>query len=365
MANIPAKVLTRITKGLDQFQPIIKSARARDLNESDTVTIVTDLLSEILGYDKYTEVTSEIAIRGSYCDLAIKVEGNFEFLIEVKAIGMELKESHIRQAVNYAANQGIEWVILTNAVTWRIFRIGFGKPISRELLCEFDLLSLDPKSASDMEPLFLITREALPKSALDAYHAQRQATNRFILAAVILSEPVLKIVRREVRRLSPGVKIDLAEIEQVLEHEVIKRDVLQGDQAEEALREAKTPAGKTLRPGPRSGPDEPRSRRRTSPAVFMFLGRRYTGKSWKDVFIEICALMHTMYPSDFERVLELRGTKRPWFSHDPNDVRRPALVPGTDIYADTNLAAKDIVRQSKRIVSLFGHSPDDLVAEVQ
>ncbi len=109
MGNIPTKVLARITKGLDQFQPIIKSARARDINESNTVTIVTDILSDILGYDKYTEVTSEVAIRGSYCDLAIKVEGNLEFLIEVKAIGMELKESHTRQAVNYAANQGIEW----------------------------------------------------------------------------------------------------------------------------------------------------------------------------------------------------------------------------------------------------------------
>ncbi len=362
MANIPTRVLTRITKGLDQFQPIIKSARARDLNESDTVTIVTDLLSDILGYDKYTEVTSEIAIRGSYCDLAIKVEGTFEFLIEVKAIGMALKESHVRQAVNYAANQGIEWVILTNAVTWRIFRIGFGKPISRELICEFDLLSLDPKSASDMEPLFLITREALPKSALDAYHAQRQATNRFILAAVILSEPVLKIVRREVRRLSPGVRIDLAEIEQVLEHEVIKRDVLQGDQAEESLGRVKVPAPKTLRSRRRGEGGEPSSRSRIPP-VLVFLGQRYTGKSWRDVFIEICALMHTMYPSDFERVLELRGTKRPWFSYDPNDVRRPALVPGTDIYVDTNLSAKDILRQSKRIVSLFGHSEDDLVME--
>ncbi len=144
---------------------------------------------------------------------------------------------------------------------------------------------------------------------------------------------------------------------------MIKRDVLQGDEAEEALQKAKTPRGKTLRPGVRGGRDEPRARRRTSPPVFMFIGERYTGKSWRNVFIELCALMHTMYPSDFERVLELRGTKRPWFSRSPDDVRRPALVPGTDIYADTNLSAKDIVRQSKRIVSLFGHSEDDLVME--
>ena len=38
--------------------------------------IVADILSEIFGYDKYNEVTSEYAIKGTYCDLAIKLAGN-------------------------------------------------------------------------------------------------------------------------------------------------------------------------------------------------------------------------------------------------------------------------------------------------
>jgi hypothetical protein len=33
--------------------------------------------------------------------------------------GLELKDAHIKQAVEHAANQGIEWVVLTNAVQWR------------------------------------------------------------------------------------------------------------------------------------------------------------------------------------------------------------------------------------------------------
>ncbi len=169
MARVPAKILKRLTKGLKTFQPIIRSARARDLNESDTVTIVTDILDEVFGYDKYAEVTSEHAIRGTYCDLAIKADGDLEFIIEVKAIGIDLKESHLKQAVDYAANQGVEWAVLTNAVIWRIFRVGFGRPITHELVCEFDLLSLDAGSTSEVESLFLLTREALPKSALDAY----------------------------------------------------------------------------------------------------------------------------------------------------------------------------------------------------
>ena len=49
MLRIPQKVARRLSLGLKQFQPILESAKSRDLNESDTVVIVTDILSEIFG----------------------------------------------------------------------------------------------------------------------------------------------------------------------------------------------------------------------------------------------------------------------------------------------------------------------------
>ncbi len=75
MPPVPKKVEERLMAGIKRFQPIIASAKARDLNESDTVFIVTDMLSEVFGYDKYSEITSETAIRGTWCDLAIKLDG--------------------------------------------------------------------------------------------------------------------------------------------------------------------------------------------------------------------------------------------------------------------------------------------------
>ncbi len=104
MAAIPAKVRDRLVTGLKRYQPVLVSARARDVNESDTVTIITDILSDVLGFDKYSEITSEYAIRGTYVDLAIKVDGKLNTLIECKAIGLDLKDNHVKQAVDYAAN---------------------------------------------------------------------------------------------------------------------------------------------------------------------------------------------------------------------------------------------------------------------
>lgn len=70
MAAIPAKVRDRVKDNLGKIQKIPEQAKARDINEADTVAIVSDVLTDILGYDKYMEVTREYAVKGTYCDLA-------------------------------------------------------------------------------------------------------------------------------------------------------------------------------------------------------------------------------------------------------------------------------------------------------
>lgn len=247
MPSVPKKVTERLVAGIKQFQSILAGARSRDVNEADTVTIVKDMLASVFGYDKYSEVTSEHAIRGSYCDLATKVDGRVATLIEVKAIGLELKDQHVKQAVDYAANQGVDWVLLTNGIIWRVFRIQFTKPISQELVVDLDFLKLSPKSERDVETLFLWCREGWIKSALGEYHMQKQALSRYFLGAITLSDPVIDIVRRELRRLSPDVRIEPEEIRSVLRTEVIKREVLEGEKAEEAKRKVSSAAKIALR----------------------------------------------------------------------------------------------------------------------
>lgn len=247
MAIIPKKVIERLTVGVKQFQPILASARSRDINEADTVTIVKDMLADIFGYDKYAEVTSEYAIRGNYCDLATKIDGVVAALIEVKAIGLDLKDQHVRQAVDYAANQGVDWVLLTNGIAWRVYRIQFTKPIDQELVVDLDFGSISHKSQRDLELLYLWCKEGWIKSALGDYHTHRQALSKYFLGAVVLTDTVIDVVRRELRRLSPDVRIDSDQIRAVLESEVIKRDVLEGEKADQAKKRISRAANTALR----------------------------------------------------------------------------------------------------------------------
>ena len=252
MPAVPKRISERISAGIKKYQPILNAAKARDVGEADTVTIIKDILSEVFGYDKYSEITSEFSIRGTYCDLAIKLDNKLATLIEAKAIGLDLKEQHVKQAVDYAANQGVDWVLLTNGVTWRVYHLIFAKPIEQELVLEFDATSLSSRSDKDIETLFLLCKEGWQKSAIGEYHTQRQALSRFFIGAVLQTDPVLDTIRRELRRVSPDVKIDSEQIKDVLRNEVIKREVLEGEKASEATKKINRSASKALRATPKA-----------------------------------------------------------------------------------------------------------------
>ncbi len=247
MASVPKKLTERLIAGVKRFQSILVAAKARDVGETDTVTIVKDMLADVFGYDKYAELTSEFAIRGTYCDLAIKLDGKLSTLIEVKAIGIDLKEAHVKQAVDYAANQGVDWVLLTNGIRWCVYHVIFARPIAQELVVDIDFSTLNPRSDGDLETIYLWCKEGWQRSALGEFHTQKQALSRFFLSAMVLSDPVLEVVRRELRRVSPDVRIDIDQIRAVLVNEVLKREVMEGDKADEARKKISRAANNSLR----------------------------------------------------------------------------------------------------------------------
>lgn len=239
MGTIPKKVLDRLGKNVGKYQRVLKAARDRDVNESDTVTIITDMLGSVFGFDKYTDITSEQAIRGTYCDLAVNLDGKIKYLIEVKAIGLTLKENHLRQAVGYGANHGIYWVVLTNGVEWEIYKIEFERPVSYELICKYDFTMINPKKQEDQNKIFLLCKEGIAKSAMEEFHIHVQSVNKFVIGAIALSEPVISVIRRELRKVAPMTKVTKEEIEKIMSLEVLKRDVVEGESSEEAKRRLK------------------------------------------------------------------------------------------------------------------------------
>lgn len=254
MIKIPKKVADRWPNPVRTFTAVSLSHKTRDVSEADTVTLVKDMLSDIFGFDKYNELTSEQQIRGTFCDLAIRIDGKIRVLIEVKAAALALNDNHLRQAINYGANEGIEWVVLTNALEWRLYRIKFGQPIDYELVSALTLTELNLKSEEDQRKLFLLCREGITSDAMGIYHQHISLLNKFTVAQVILSEPVVSCIRREVRRYFPELKIEPESISDMLTNEILKREVIDGDKVKDAQQRIKKAASKNARAQAKTAP---------------------------------------------------------------------------------------------------------------
>jgi len=242
MVAIPAKTKERIIKGLRKFQPILKKAKSADVNESDTVMIIADIFADVFGYDKFLEITSEFAIKSTFCDLAIKLDGKVAFLIECKAIGLDLKEDFVRQAIDYAANSGIEWVVLTNGINWKVFKVVFAKPIDKELVYEFDFTILSSKKQSDLEFLYYLSKEAFIKSSkttLEDVYAKNQIINKFIIGQFLLATTTLDLLRKHFKKMSSDSQISNDELYAIINSEVLKREVVEGEKAIEAKKKVR------------------------------------------------------------------------------------------------------------------------------
>ena len=217
---------------LGRYQTILRDAQHRDVREVDTRSIVRDVLSDILGYDKYTDITAEerIRSRSEYCDLVVSVNERVRFIVEVKRIRESLHERHVKQAVNYAVHhtEGVDWVVLTNGVVWDVYRVGSVKPIVREKVLSFDLLEMDPDSSADQQRLGVLAKSGWleEKARLEAYHDKRKMLED--LPGVLVSEPVLKIVCRELGRgRSWHAGPPLKEIRRCILEDVLKRGLFE------------------------------------------------------------------------------------------------------------------------------------------
>jgi len=231
---ISKKVAERITNNLKRFQTILSEAKNRDISESDTVVILNDMLSELLGYKKYTEITTEFAIRGTYVDLAVKVGEDVRFLLEAKAINVDLKDNHIKQAIDYGANHGIEWVVLTNGAVWQVYKIHFRQPIDKSLIFEVDLTKTTAKNPQLVECFGTLSREGFTQSSMTAFFQQQQATSKFSLAALLTTDSILAALKKELKKISPTLKIDDDFLRNTIQNDVLKRELVDSEDAKVA-----------------------------------------------------------------------------------------------------------------------------------
>src|SRR5690606_34499275 len=80
--------------------------------------------------------------------------------------------------------------------------------------------------------------EGFSKSTMSELLQQKQVTSKFSIAAILLTDSVIEHLRRDIRRLS-GIRVDPDYLKDVLKNEIIKRELIEGDDAATAAAAVK------------------------------------------------------------------------------------------------------------------------------
>src|ERR1051326_8620397 len=111
----------RIQDGLKKYSRIVAQARQRGMTERDTADIIKAMLGDMLGYDPFFDVTAESSLRGPYAAHAVLVEGQLEFLLCVKAIGVTPHAAHLLRLSGSSTPSYADWALISHADTWACY----------------------------------------------------------------------------------------------------------------------------------------------------------------------------------------------------------------------------------------------------
>lgn len=192
----------RVKTALPKVIKPIRALLERDAVEADTRMLVTDVLCDVLGFDKYEDLTAEYQVKGDFADIGVRVDKQLKAFVEIKRVKQDLNRSHLRQVESYALREGVLWAILTNARQWDLYRVEpvAGQQSELTLVLSIDLLRDEQSAKERAELFFLLTREALQKHVLDDHWNSVQATSPKALRDILLSESVLDEVKKELWR---------------------------------------------------------------------------------------------------------------------------------------------------------------------
>jgi hypothetical protein len=189
---------TKLLEALKRYSKKYLNGKIVDLDESGTRLMINDFLTDVLGYTPIEEVKTEYMIKGTYADYVIQLKGSRHFLVEVKSLSLNLSANHLRQAINYGANEGIEWALLTNGKVFEFYKILFNKPIESRKVFSVDLS--DPKQLKDMaEFIQFIHKEAVMNKGLELLWNKCIALDPANVAAFLYTSNVINFIKKSLK----------------------------------------------------------------------------------------------------------------------------------------------------------------------
>lgn len=297
-------------KDIESFIDNIKrNNNVNTYNEETTKSAIINKFLYLLGWDQHNpeEVAMEYGLRGMQVDYALRIKGDNKVFIEAKKVKEYLHERHEGQLLAYAFTADIEFAILTNGINWKFFLPKAEGGRKNKKIYDIDILLQDTT---------IVARKFIDLLSKDNVIKGRAIEN----ATRIFNERKNIIDNTKNIRSIEGTKV------------CPKSSLLTGSDTLVNY----DPVKKTI-------------------SSFYFMNTRYQTETWKDLLIGIIDIVHSMHEDKFDNILNVTGRSRIYFSYNPSDIATPMKIGNTNIYVDTKLSAKNILKLCVDILYEFGY----------
>jgi len=210
-----------IEKEMTRFIPLLLEAEEKRENESNTRMIIDKILMEVLGY-KIEEIKTEQKIQGKRADYVLSANDRDLIVIELKRVGMSLKDKQVFQAVSYGAYSGIRWALLTNGLVWHLYRVQLCEKVDYDHVFTLDLR--DGLDKTECHYFYLLSRHGmLRKGLLDKVWHKLNALSYENLVNAVLTDGVITKIRTTLNKES-DVRLSQEEVRTAVESTLLQLD---------------------------------------------------------------------------------------------------------------------------------------------
>ena len=362
-----------------RLKDLVARIRAIDFGqgaEQATREMAVNPVIDALGWDTFNpnEVDREYSVRGGRVDYCLRAPSRNLVFIEVKRAGTDLGD-HEEQLLRYAFDEGVPLAALTNGHLWWLYLPRAEGRWKQRRFCRIDLHEQQPASTAAALHRFLNHDGLLDGSALQEAQQEFDSQERDRRLRAALQEAWNRVLRDRdglLRDLLSETVHDI--VGGVPDHEMLDEFLASvsgnGDGVPEPVppdqrgkvpevRPNRTDPGGTPRPGPKKRRSGPR------PSAFWLDGNRHEVSSWRHLVVQLCERLATQQGPPFaDRVSQVRGRHRPYFSTAAGDLRDPIPIPGLALHVEGNISASQAERIARLTLGAVRGSDDGFQIEI-
>lgn len=330
---------------IDMIRQIKSDPKFNNYKEAKVKQTIILRILNILGWDPYNanEIIPELSVGGKRVDYSLRIDDKDKAFIEVKNAGEPL-EDHQEQLLEYAFKQGVSLAILTNGKNWWFYLPLMEGSWEQRRFYALDLFDQDEKEIAS-KFIDLLSKEKL-RTGESIDNAKKILENKN------MEKLINEIIPKAWHKLLAEMDDDFIEL--------LSKKVEDLCGYRPKIESIENFIGTLATPKPSETGTINQAPTYQKISSFELLGQRYEVDKWIEMLLKLSEVMAHRHSNEFEKVLDLKGSKRPYFTKNKNALRIPRKINKTDIYVETNLSANSIVKISKDLIKLFGYKENDL-----